>query len=70
MTWLLVHKNTQMLIACFGLVHYDCTMYMLQMLVHGDYTPNAWFECYRWEYIVLILFVPLHVMGLVQYFVL
>ena len=38
------------------------------MLVHGYYTPNAWFVCYRYEYILLVLFVPLPVMGLVQYF--
>ena len=30
---------------------------MLQMLVHVDYTPNARFACYRWEYIEQIVIV-------------
>ena len=42
---------------------------MLQMLVHVDYTPNAWFACYRWEYIVLVIFLQFQVMELVQYLV-
>ena len=66
MTWLLVHKNTQ----------YACSMFqistwwlnLLQMLVHWDYTPKAWFACYSWVYVVLVIFVQLHVMELVQYF--
>ena len=41
---------------------------MWQMLVHWDYTPNAWFACYRWEYFVLELFVQLHVFWFVQIF--
>ena len=33
-------------------------------LVHDDYRPNAQFACYRYEYMMLVLFAQLHVMGL------
>ena len=41
MMWLLVHKNTQSACSLFRIS--TRWLYMLQMLVPGDYTPNAWF---------------------------
>ena len=68
----LIALNTKVLQLIFCMCQKKCIIVlysiMLQMLVHVDYTPNAWFACYRWEYIVLVLFVQLHVMGLVQIF--
>ena len=59
-----------------GNIHYACSMfristwrlYLLQVLIHGYGTSNAQFACYRCEYIVLVLVVQLHVIGLVQSF--
>ena len=38
---------------------------MLQ-LIYDDHRPNAQFACYRYEYMMLVLFAQLPVMGLVQ----
>ena len=38
---------------------------MLQ-LIHDDHRPNAQFPSYRYEYMMLVLFAQLHVMGLGQ----
>ena len=56
------------------LVHGDCTPnalfacygWYMKIMRHGDYITNAKFACYRCKYIVLVLDVQLHVMGLPQ----
>ena len=40
---------------------------MLQ-LIHDDHRPNAQFACYRCEYMMMVSFVQLHVMGLGQWY--
>ena len=42
-------------------------IYMLQS-IHDDHRPNAQFACYRYEYMMLVLFAQLHVMGLGQWY--
>ena len=54
-----------MLAARFRLVHDACTCYRCQYM--GLYTKCMIFM-FRWEYIVLVLFVQLPGMGLIQYF--
>ena len=44
-----------------------CTICMLQ-LIHDDHWPNAQFACYMYEYMMLVLFAQLHVMGLGKWY--
>ena len=68
----LVHDDCMYLLQ--ELVHGDCTPnalfacygWYMRIIGHGDYITNARFAYYRCEYVVLVLVVQLHFMGLAQ----
>ena len=57
-----------MRVACFRLVHADCTCYSCWTVGTWVWYTKCMFACYRCEYIVLVLVVQLHVVGLAQSF--